>query len=50
MYLNKVFTELGTKMDVAVIDTNRFTGDIGITYELCAGIVDKDKPLEVILR
>ena len=32
------------------MDIDRFPARLGITYELCAGIVDKDLPLDVIAQ
>uniref|UniRef100_A0A1B6M416 Uridine diphosphate glucose pyrophosphatase NUDT14 n=1 Tax=Graphocephala atropunctata TaxID=36148 RepID=A0A1B6M416_9HEMI len=32
------------------IDTNKYPSSLGVTIELCAGIIDKDKPLEQIAR
>nr|XP_022330792.1 uridine diphosphate glucose pyrophosphatase-like isoform X1 [Crassostrea virginica] len=40
IYLNNSETE--QKKDSVTIDTNKFPGSLGITYELCAGIIDKD--------
>lgn len=34
----------------SVVDTSKFPGSLGITYELCAGIVDKKTSLEEIAR
>ncbi|KAG8287125.1 Nudix hydrolase 14, chloroplastic [Homalodisca vitripennis] len=35
---------------VSPIDTNKYPSSLGVTLELCAGIIDKDKPLEQIAR
>lgn len=32
------------------IDTTKFPGKLGVTIELCAGIVDKDIPIKDIAR
>jgi len=32
------------------IDTSKYLPEIGITLELCAGIVDKDLPLEEVAK
>jgi UDP-sugar diphosphatase len=32
------------------IDTSKYPPETGITLELCAGIVDKDLPLEEVAR
>ncbi|XP_055335320.1 uridine diphosphate glucose pyrophosphatase NUDT14-like [Paramacrobiotus metropolitanus] len=34
----------------ATVDVSKFPISAGVTYELCAGIVDKDLPLEVIAQ
>ncbi|XP_026318060.1 uridine diphosphate glucose pyrophosphatase-like isoform X2 [Hyposmocoma kahamanoa] len=36
--------------DVDVVDTDKYPAALGVTLELCAGIVDKDKPLVEIAR
>ena len=33
-----------------IIDTIKYPPKLGFTIEFCAGIVDKDKPLEVIAK
>lgn len=33
-----------------IIDTSKYPPKCGITLELCAGIVDKDLPLEEVAR
>ena len=38
----------GKKLEV--IDHKKYPGSMGITYELCAGIVDKEKPANEIAR
>ena len=42
--------ELSTKDGTTYIDSKRFPGSCGVTLELCAGIVDKEKPLEEIAQ
>ena len=42
--------ELSTKDDTTFIDSGKFPGNLGVTLELCAGIVDKDKPYEQIAQ
>ena len=37
-------------MEATEVDTELFSGGLGVTYELCAGIVDKDKPLVVNVK
>lgn len=32
------------------MDVSKYPGVIGVTLELCAGIVDQDKPLEEIAQ
>jgi len=44
-----IITELGCKND-SEIDLVKFPPKLGITLELCAGIVDKDLPLKEIAR
>ena len=43
-------TELSTKEGVTGIDTGKYPGQLGVTLELCAGIVDKQKPLAEIAQ
>lgn len=38
IYLNNSKTE--QKNDGVIIDTDKFPGSLGITYELCAGLID----------
>lgn len=46
IYLNNSKTE--QKNDEVIIDTDKFPGSLGITYELCAGLIDKDvSPTEI---
>lgn len=46
IYLNNSKTE--QKNDGVIIDTDKFPGSLGITYELCAGLIDKDvSPTEI---
>ncbi|GAU90373.1 hypothetical protein RvY_02796 [Ramazzottius varieornatus] len=37
-------------VDKSTVDVQNFPARLGITYELCAGIVDKDLPLDVIAQ
>ncbi|XP_013402710.1 uridine diphosphate glucose pyrophosphatase-like isoform X2 [Lingula anatina] len=48
IYIQK--SELQKHEDHWKIDTGKYPGELGITYELCAGIVDKDKNLDVIAQ
>lgn len=32
------------------IDTEKYPSSLGVTIELCAGIIDKDKPIEEIAK
>ena len=48
VYLNKTDYKVQDKEDK--IDTEKFPGSIGLTYELCAGIVDKDSSVEQIAK
>ncbi len=42
--------EKSNKDGVEVIDTDKFPGSVGVTWELCAGIVDKNKSLAEIAQ
>ncbi|GAB6021102.1 hypothetical protein CHUAL_003735 [Chamberlinius hualienensis] len=46
VYFNSI-PEEGRK---GIVDTVKYPGKIGVTLEVCAGIVDKDLPLEDIAR
>lgn len=47
IYLNNSKTEQKND-EVLIIDTDKFPGSLGITYELCAGLIDKDvSPTEI---
>ena len=35
---------------VEMIDTEKYPGHLGLTLELCSGIVDKDKPVASIAK
>jgi len=49
VYINAV--DLETQSDGRrTVNAERFPGSLGVTYELCAGIVDKDKPALEIAR
>ena len=51
VYIHKTGkTFLGKKDEKDVIDTDKHPGSIGVTHELCAGIVDKEKPLVEIAQ
>ncbi|XP_062594508.1 uridine diphosphate glucose pyrophosphatase NUDT14-like isoform X2 [Saccostrea cucullata] len=46
IYLNNCETE--QKNDKVTIDSDKYPGSLGITYELCAGLIDKDvSPAEI---
>ncbi|RZF36393.1 hypothetical protein LSTR_LSTR002989 [Laodelphax striatellus] len=45
IYLNSI-----PEKDRNVIDTEKYTAELGLTLELCAGIVDKNLPLIEIAR
>lgn len=44
VYINRV------ELDGDVVDTAKYPGSIGITVELCAGIVDKDLTLAEVAK
>lgn len=49
VYINSA--EMTTDLNGAsVIDHTKYPGSLGITYELCAGIIDKQKPVLEIAR
>ena len=43
-------TEERDGKQVELIDHNKYPGTLGVTHELCAGIVDKAKPVNEIAR
>lgn len=43
-------TKQDSTSDIQHIDSTKYPGQIGITYELCAGIVDKDTGVNVIAQ
>lgn len=49
MYISKATVEKNGE-GVSVIDHNTYPGSLGITHELCAGIVDKDLPDDQIAK
>ncbi|XP_014674544.1 PREDICTED: uridine diphosphate glucose pyrophosphatase-like [Priapulus caudatus] len=49
IYMNEAITEPGEDGS-ATVDTRQHPGSRGLSYELCAGIVDKNKPLAEIAQ
>ena len=49
MYINKATIEEQAD-GKSVVDHKAFPGSLGVTYELCAGITDKDAPLLQIAK
>ncbi|CAL1526201.1 unnamed protein product [Lymnaea stagnalis] len=48
IYINVVKTEINNGIET--VDTSKYPGTLGLTIELCAGIVDKDKPVPYIAK
>ncbi|GFO50456.1 GDP-mannose-4,6-dehydratase nudk [Plakobranchus ocellatus] len=48
IYIATAKTEI--RNGVEMIDTEKYPGHIGLTLELCAGIVDKDEPVSTIAK
>ncbi|KAK6998058.1 uridine diphosphate glucose pyrophosphatase [Biomphalaria glabrata] len=48
IYINSVKTEI--KDGIETVDTNLYPGSLGMTIELCAGIIDKNKPVPEIAK
>ncbi|KAH9512296.1 Nudix hydrolase 14, chloroplastic [Bulinus truncatus] len=48
IYINSVKTEI--KDGVETVNTNTYPGSLGLTIELCAGIIDKNKSIPEIAK
>ncbi|XP_059156287.1 uridine diphosphate glucose pyrophosphatase NUDT14-like isoform X2 [Physella acuta] len=48
IYINMVQTEV--KDGIETVDTDKYPGTLGLTMELCAGIIDKDKSVPEIAK
>ncbi|CAG5129512.1 unnamed protein product [Candidula unifasciata] len=48
IYINSVATEV--RDGVETVDTNKYPASLGMTIELCAGIIDRDEPPQNIAK